>query len=144
MRRLALPIIAAVSLAACGAAPGARAEESAPPRLMTVGGEGEASGVPDIAILSVGVETEGASAAEALSRNAARMSATIAKLKARGVADIEKVRIDLDPVRREEMMQKTGRRSVPQIYIGDTHVGGCDELYALDRAGKLEPLLRGE
>ncbi len=65
-------------------------------------------------------------------------------LNSRGVTGIEKVRVDLDPSRREEMMQKTGRRSVPQIFIGDTHVGGCDELYALDRAGKLEPLLRGE
>lgn len=65
-------------------------------------------------------------------------------LKARGVADIEKVRIDLDPVRREEMMQKTGRRTVPQIYIGDTHVGGCDDLVALDHAGGLLPLLAGE
>ena len=87
MRLLAFPMIAALSLAGCGAAPGALAEESAPPRLMTVGGEGEAFGVPDIAVLSLGVETEGASAAEALSRNAARMSATIAKLKARGVAE---------------------------------------------------------
>ena len=65
-------------------------------------------------------------------------------LNSRGVTDIEKVRVDLDPARREEMMQKTGRRSVPQIFIGDTHVGGCDDLYALDRAGKLESLLRGE
>lgn len=87
MRQLAFPMIAALSLAACGGAPGALAEESAPPRLMTVGGEGEASAVPDVAILSIGVETEGASAAEAMSRNAARMSATIAKLKARGVAE---------------------------------------------------------
>lgn len=65
-------------------------------------------------------------------------------LKARGVADIEKVRIDLDPDRRDEMMQKTGRRTVPQIYIGDTYVGGCDDLIALDHAGKLLPLLAGE
>ncbi len=65
-------------------------------------------------------------------------------LKARGVAEIEKVRVDLDPERREEMMQKTGRRTVPQIYIGDTHVGGCDDLVALDQAGKLLPLLAGE
>lgn len=65
-------------------------------------------------------------------------------LSRKGVAEIEKVRVDLNPERREEMMQKTGRRSVPQIYIGDFHVGGCDELFALDRAGKLEPLLRGE
>lgn len=64
-------------------------------------------------------------------------------LKAKGVDDIEKVRIDLDPEQRSQMMQKTGRRTVPQIYIGDTHVGGFDDLSALDRAGKLEPLLRG-
>jgi len=62
-------------------------------------------------------------------------------LRARGVAEIEKVRIDLDPAQRDEMMQKTGRRTVPQIYIGATHVGGFDDLAALDRAGGLEPLL---
>jgi glutaredoxin 3 len=62
-------------------------------------------------------------------------------LLAKGVAEIEKVRVDLDPVRRQEMMDKTGRRTVPQIWIGDTHVGGCDELYALERAGRLDPLL---
>ena len=65
-------------------------------------------------------------------------------LTARGVTQIEEVRVDLDPVRREEMMQKTQRRTVPQIYIGETHVGGCDELVALDAAGKLRPLLAGE
>ncbi len=65
-------------------------------------------------------------------------------LKSKGVAEIEKVRVDLNPERREEMMQKTGRRSVPQIFIGDFHVGGCDDLYALDRSGKLDPLLRAE
>jgi glutaredoxin 3 len=64
-------------------------------------------------------------------------------LKAKGVDEIEKVRIDLDPEQRSQMMEKTGRRTVPQIYIGDTHVGGFDDLSALDRAGKLEPLLRG-
>ena len=64
-------------------------------------------------------------------------------LAARGVTGIEEVRIDLDPVRRDEMMQKTQRRTVPQIYIGDTHVGGCDDLVALDRAGGLLPLLAG-
>ncbi len=64
-----------------------------------------------------------------------------ALLKARGVAEIEKLRIDLDPQLRDEMMEKTGRRTVPQIYIGDTHVGGCDDLMALDRAGGLAPLL---
>ena len=65
-------------------------------------------------------------------------------LRARGAAEIEKVRVDLDPVRRAEMMEKTARRTVPQIYIGETHVGGCDELIALDQAGKLLPLLSGE
>lgn len=62
-------------------------------------------------------------------------------LTRKGVAEIEKVRIDLDPGRRDEMMERTGRRTVPQIYIGDTHVGGCDDLYELDRQGKLDPLL---
>jgi glutaredoxin 3 len=65
-------------------------------------------------------------------------------LKARGVAEIEEVRIDTDPEQREAMMVRTQRRTVPQIYIGDTHVGGSDELYALDAAGKLMPLLNGE
>jgi len=65
-------------------------------------------------------------------------------LKSRGVSEIEKIRIDLDPARRSEMMEKTGRRTVPQIYVGETHVGGFDELAILDRAGKLEPLLRGQ
>ena len=64
-----------------------------------------------------------------------------ALLKARGVAEIEKLRIDLDPQLRDELREKTGRRTVPQIYIGDTHVGGCDDLMALDRAGGLAPLL---
>lgn len=64
-------------------------------------------------------------------------------LKARGVVEIEEVRIDLDPVRRDEMMEKTKRRTVPQIYIGATHVGGCDDLVALDAAGELQPLLAG-
>lgn len=65
-------------------------------------------------------------------------------LNSKGVTDIEKVRVDLDPQRRVEMMQKTGRRTVPQIFIGDTYVGGSDELYALEHAGKLDALLRGE
>lgn len=64
-------------------------------------------------------------------------------LKSRGVAEIEKIRIDLEPAQREQMMQRTGRRTVPQIYIGATHVGGYDDLVALDRAGKLDPLLAG-
>jgi glutaredoxin 3 len=62
-------------------------------------------------------------------------------LKAKGVAAIEKIRVDLEPARRVEMMEKTGRRTVPQIYIGETHVGGYDDLAALDRAGKLDGLL---
>ena len=62
-------------------------------------------------------------------------------LTRKGVTHIEKVRVDLQPDRREEMMQKTGRRTVPQIYIGETHVGGCDELYELERQGKLDSLL---
>lgn len=65
-------------------------------------------------------------------------------LRAKGVADIAKVRVDLEPARRQEMMQKTGRRTVPQIYIGALHVGGYDDLVALDRAGKLGPLLEGK
>lgn len=65
-------------------------------------------------------------------------------LLSKGVADIEKIRIDLDSAQRDHMMQLTGRRTVPQIFIGDYHVGGCDDLYALDRAGKLDPLLRGD
>lgn len=64
-------------------------------------------------------------------------------LKARGVTEIEEVRVDLDPDRRDEMMQKTQRRTVPQIFIGETHVGGCDDLYALDAAGRLMPMLEG-
>jgi len=64
-------------------------------------------------------------------------------LKSRGVNAIEEVRIDLDPQRRDEMMQKTQRRTVPQIFIGETHVGGCDDLIAIDKAGKLMPLLEG-
>ncbi|MEN3352310.1 MAG: glutaredoxin 3 [Betaproteobacteria bacterium] len=62
-------------------------------------------------------------------------------LVAKGVT-IEKVRVDLEPARRLEMMEKTGRRTVPQIYVGETHVGGYDDLAALDRAGKLDPLLK--
>ncbi|PRY98128.1 glutaredoxin 3 [Jezberella montanilacus] len=62
-------------------------------------------------------------------------------LKQRGVTEIEKIRIDLDPEQRDAMMTRTGRRTVPQIYIGDTHVGGFDDLAALDKAGQLMPLL---
>jgi len=64
-------------------------------------------------------------------------------LRARGVADIEHVRIDLEPDRRAEMMTRTGRRTVPQIYIGEHHVGGFDDLRALDIAGGLSSLLVG-
>ena len=63
-------------------------------------------------------------------------------LHARGVAEIDKVRVDLDPEKRVEMMEKTGRRTVPQIFIGETHVGGYDDLAALDQAGRLVELLR--
>lgn len=62
-------------------------------------------------------------------------------LKRKGVEIIEKIRVDLDPPKMAEMMEKTGRRTVPQIYIGDFHVGGFDDLSALDQEGKLEPLL---
>lgn len=64
-----------------------------------------------------------------------------ALLKQRGVQAIEEIRIDLDPAQREHMMSVTGRRTVPQIFIGDTHVGGCDDLIALDQRGGLLPLL---
>lgn len=64
-------------------------------------------------------------------------------LKSKGVAEIGKIRIDLDPAKRDEMMTRTGRRTVPQIYIGEYYVGGFDDLAALDRAGGLAPLLAG-
>jgi glutaredoxin 3 len=63
-------------------------------------------------------------------------------LKAKGVAEIEEIRIDTDPVARAHMMETTGRRTVPQIFIGDTHVGGCDDLVALDAKGGLVTLLQ--
>ncbi|WP_431048621.1 glutaredoxin 3 [Roseateles sp. L2-2] len=63
-------------------------------------------------------------------------------LKQRGVDQIEEVRVDLDPSQRDTMIQKTGRRTVPQIFIGETHVGGCDDLFALDQRGGLQPLLQ--
>jgi glutaredoxin 3 len=65
-------------------------------------------------------------------------------LTQRGVRQIEEIRVDLRPELRLRMMELTGRRTVPQIFIGDTYVGGCDDLYALDQRGGLEPLLRGE
>jgi glutaredoxin 3 len=64
-------------------------------------------------------------------------------LLSKGVTAIDKIRVDLEPDRRVEMMERTGRRTVPQIYIGETHVGGYDDLAALDRAGRLDELLRG-
>jgi glutaredoxin 3 len=64
-----------------------------------------------------------------------------ALLKQRGVAEIQEIRVDLDPVQRDQMVSLTGRRTVPQIFIGDTHVGGCDDLVALDQAGGLMPML---
>ncbi|MGM9515847.1 glutaredoxin 3 [Roseateles sp. DB2] len=65
-----------------------------------------------------------------------------ALLKQRGVQQIEEIRVDLDPIQREAMMSLTGRRTVPQIFIGQTHVGGCDDLIALDQRGGLLPLLK--
>ena len=62
-------------------------------------------------------------------------------LKSKGVTQIEKIRVDLDAGQRDEMMRSTGRRTVPQIYIGDRHIGGFDELAALEHAGQLDPLL---
>jgi glutaredoxin 3 len=64
-------------------------------------------------------------------------------LKQRGVEQIEEIRIDMDAAARAHMMEITGRRTVPQIFIGDTHVGGCDDLMALDSRGELAPLLAG-
>ena len=63
-------------------------------------------------------------------------------LNSKGVTAITKIRVDLEPEKRTEMMARTGRRTVPQIYIGDAHVGGYDELAALDQAGRLDALLR--
>ncbi|MCO6505330.1 MAG: glutaredoxin 3 [Snodgrassella sp.] len=65
-----------------------------------------------------------------------------ALLKQKGITEINEIRIDTDPQVREQMMQRTGRRTVPQIYIGETHVGGFDDLNALNQAGKLDPLLK--
>ncbi len=67
-----------------------------------------------------------------------------ALLQQRGVAEIEEIRIDLDASARQHMMVSTGRRTVPQIFIGDTHVGGCDDLIALDQRGALLPMLAGQ
>jgi glutaredoxin 3 len=64
-------------------------------------------------------------------------------LKAKGVESIDEIRVDMQPQERMKMMEITGRRTVPQIFIGDTHVGGCDELMALDSRGGLVPLLNG-
>lgn len=64
-------------------------------------------------------------------------------LASKGVTQIDKVRVDLDPARRHEMMERSGRRTVPQIWIGERHVGGFDDLHALDQAGELDKLLAG-
>ena len=64
-----------------------------------------------------------------------------ALLKERGVAAIDEIRVDMHPAERDTMIERTGRRTVPQIFIGDTHVGGCDDLMALDQRGGLMPLL---
>jgi glutaredoxin 3 len=63
-------------------------------------------------------------------------------LKQRGVENIEEIRVDVHPAERQTMVQMTGRRTVPQIFIGDTHVGGCDDLIELDQRGALMPLLQ--
>lgn len=63
-------------------------------------------------------------------------------LNSKGVTDIQKIRVDLEPERRMEMMERTGRRTVPQIFIGERHIGGFDDLHALDQAGGLDPLLQ--
>jgi len=65
-------------------------------------------------------------------------------LEKKGVRDIERIRVDLEPGRRAEMMQRSGRRTVPQIWIGERHIGGCDDLYDLERQGGLDPLLKAE
>jgi len=64
-------------------------------------------------------------------------------LQAKGVGEIDEIRVDVEPEERMKMMQITGRRTVPQIFIGGTHVGGCDDLVALDSRGGLDPLLKG-
>jgi glutaredoxin 3 len=67
-----------------------------------------------------------------------------ALLAQRGVTELDEIRVDLDPAQRRTMIERTGRYTVPQIFIGSTHVGGCDDLIALDRSGGLLPLLQGE
>jgi len=62
-------------------------------------------------------------------------------LERKGVADVERVRVDLEPARREEMTRRSGRHTVPQIWIGGRHVGGCDDLHDLERTGELDQLL---
>ena len=69
--------------------------------------------------------------------------AALRLLEQKGVTDIEKIRVDLEPARRAEMSARSGQRTVPQIWIGGRHVGGCDELYALEDSGKLDSLLTG-
>lgn len=66
-----------------------------------------------------------------------------ALLRSKGVTALEKFRVDLDPALRQQMIALTGRRTVPQIFVGDRHVGGCDELHQLEHAGALDPLLAG-
>ncbi len=99
MKNLLVPAVAAIAVAACSAAPQASAELAHPPRVITVTGNGEAVGAPDLAILSIGVETEGATAADALQKNAAQMNATMAKLKKSGVAekDIQTQNLNVSP-----------------------------------------------
>ncbi len=63
-------------------------------------------------------------------------------LERKGVRDVERVRVDLEPARRDEMARRSGRRTVPQIWIGDRHVGGCDDLHDLEHSGQLDQLLK--
>jgi glutaredoxin 3 len=65
-------------------------------------------------------------------------------LKAKGITEFEKIRVDIEPEKRDEMMQRSGRRTVPQIWIGEQHIGGYDDMAALDRAGRLDALLAGD
>jgi len=67
--------------------------------------------------------------------------AALRLLEKKGIPGVEKVRVDLEPARREEMTRRSGRQTVPQIWVGERHVGGCDELYALEREGTLDRLL---
>lgn len=131
MKQLIIP--AAIALAACGAAPQAIAQP-APPRTISVTGAGEAAGAPDLAILSIGVETEGSTAADALKKNAAQMNATIAKLKKSNVAakDIQTQNLNVSP---RYNYEDQNRGAPPKItgYVASNMV--TVKLRDLDKAG---------